>query len=522
MGKGALALVLHAHLPYVRSAEPGSLEEDWFFQALIECYLPLLQVLEEAAAAPNQHPRLTISLSPTLLSLLSDDDLKHRFPAWLAVRLDLLAQTSSDLQPAADHLAEIIQRHLHQWLACEGDLIGRFAQLQRSKVVDLLTCGATHGYMPLLREHPEAVRGQLRTAVREHHRLLGEQPLGIWLPECAYYEGLDRWILDAGLRYTVLDGHGLLHATPRPRYGVYAPICSRNGVAFFGRDSDATLPVWSAEQGYPGDPFYREFHRDLGWDLPIEQLHGIGLKEPRPLGLKLHRVTDQTSPLDAKAVYEPAIACARTKEHAQLYLKGRRIQLDQLANTMAIEPLLVAPFDAELFGHWWFEGPTFLAEIFRQASKEQVYFTRLRDVLTSNPQLQLCEPCPSSWGQGGYHDYWLNDSNAWVVPEWSRAGKAMVERCSLGVARESDLRLLKQAARELLLAQSSDWSFILRAGTTTELAKERIHRHLNRFWQLMQAINDKQHLPEDWLITLESEDGLFPFIQATDWARIRD
>ncbi|MEC9027663.1 MAG: DUF1957 domain-containing protein, partial [Cyanobacteriota bacterium] len=235
MGKGALALVLHAHLPYVRSAEPGSLEEDWFFQALIECYLPLLQVLEEAAAAPNQHPRLTISLSPTLLSLLSDDDLKHRFPAWLSVRLDLLAQTSSDLQPAADHLAEIIQRHLHQWLACEGDLIGRFAQLQRSKVVDLLTCGATHGYMPLLREHPEAVRGQLRTAVREHHRLLGEQPLGIWLPECAYYEGLDRWILDAGLRYTVLDGHGLLHATPRPRYGVYAPICSRNGVAFFGR-----------------------------------------------------------------------------------------------------------------------------------------------------------------------------------------------------------------------------------------------------------------------------------------------
>ena len=282
MAKGALALVLHAHLPYVRSAEPGSLEEDWFFQALIECYLPLLQVLEEAAAAPNQHPRLTISLSPTLLSLLSDDDLKHRFPAWLAVRLDLLAQTSSDLQPAADHLAEIIQRHLHQWLACEGDLIGRFAELQRSKVVDLLTCGATHGYMPLLREHPEAVRGQLRTAVREHHRLLGEQPLGIWLPECAYYEGLDRWILDAGLRYTVLDGHGLLHATPRPRYGVYAPICSRNGVAFFGRDSDATLPVWSAQQGYPGDPFYREFHRDLGWDLPIEQLHEIGLRNPDP------------------------------------------------------------------------------------------------------------------------------------------------------------------------------------------------------------------------------------------------
>ena len=179
-------------------------------------------------------------------------------------------------------------------MACDGDLISRFAALQRAEVVDLLTCGATHGYLPLLRQHPEAVRGQLRTAVREHHRLIGERPLGIWLPECAYYEGLDQWMRDAGLRYAVLDGHGLLHGRPRPRYGVYAPICSRNGVAFFGRDSEATLPVWSAKDGYPGDPDYREFHRDLGWDLPLERLAPLGLTEPRPLGLKLHRVTDHS------------------------------------------------------------------------------------------------------------------------------------------------------------------------------------------------------------------------------------
>ncbi|MFL0730582.1 MAG: DUF1957 domain-containing protein, partial [Prochlorococcus sp.] len=217
MADGALAVVLHAHLPYVRSAEPGSLEEDWFFQALMECYLPVLEVLEEAAASANQCPRLTIGLSPTLLSLLSDEELKQRFPAWLSVRLNLLSKAPSDQQAAASHLSESIQQHLNKWLDCEGDLIGRFAQLQRSEVVDLLTCGATHGYLPLLREHPEAVRGQLRTAVREHHRLIGEQPLGIWLPECAYYEGLDHWMLDAGLRYAVLDGHGLLHATPRPR-----------------------------------------------------------------------------------------------------------------------------------------------------------------------------------------------------------------------------------------------------------------------------------------------------------------
>ena len=518
---GALALVLHAHLPYVRGSEPNSLEEDWFFQALIECYLPLLETLEAAAADPRQQPQLTMGTSPTLLSLLADSTLQQRFPAWLEARLGLLQEAPSDRREAAEHLDQTIRRHLANWQACEGDLIGRFAALQRRGVVDLLTCGATHGYLPLLREHPEAVRAQLRTAVREHHRLIGERPLGIWLPECAYYEGLDLWMRDAGLRYAVLDGHGLLHAKPRPRYGVYAPIVSRNGVAFFGRDSDATLPVWSAKDGYPGDPLYREFHRDLGWDLPPERVAAHGLPGQRPLGLKLHRVSDQSAPLDAKQPYQPALAFERTRHHAQHFLQGRRRQLDHLQSSMSIEPLLVAPFDAELFGHWWFEGPRFLAELFRQGPTEGVQFSSLRSALSGTPNLQVCDPCPSSWGRGGFHDYWLNDTNAWIIPEWSKACEAMVDRCSRGVGSELGLRLLHQAGRELLLAQSSDWSFILRSGTTTELAKERVRRHLNRFWQLMGAMAGDKDLPEGWLNAVEEEDALFPLIQPADWVRVK-
>lgn len=518
--RGALALVLHAHLPYVRSAQSGSLEEDWYFQALIECYLPLLEALELAAGDPCQSPRLTIGLSPTLLSLLADPELKQRFPSWIKARLDLLPKADANLQEARDHLASRMEGHLQSWVACEGDLIGRFAALQRQQVLDLLTCGATHGYLPLLRQHPEAIRGQLRTAVREHQRLIGERPLGIWLPECAYYEGLDQWLRDAGLRYTVLDGHGLLHARPRPRYGVYAPICSRNGVAFFGRDSEATLPVWSARDGYPGHPAYREFHRDLGWDLPVEQLKPLGLDQPRPLGLKLHRVSDHSAPLDQKQPYSPNVAAELVRHHATHYLQGRKAQLSQLSQAMASEPLLVAPFDAELFGHWWFEGPAFLSELFRQSSALGVAFTRLRDVLNNAEQLQLCDPCPSSWGQGGYHNYWLNETNAWIVPEWERASAAMVRRCSRGVGREQDLELLQQAARELLLAQSSDWSFILRAGTTTELARERVERHLGRFWTLMNTIDCGNQLPQGWLNDIQEDDRLFPQIQPLDWAQV--
>jgi 1,4-alpha-glucan branching enzyme len=515
---GDLAIVLHAHLPFVRSSEPGSLEEDWYFQALQECYLPLLAVLEAAADDPLQAPRLTLGLSPTLLSLLADRALNARFLPWLAIRLALLRHTPADLTPAATALTSQFEAVADLWQACGGDLVSRFRRLQQQGVLDLITCAATHGYLPLLRPVPEAVRAQLRTAVREHERQLGERPLGIWLPECAYYEGLDQQLVSSGLRYSLLDGHGVLHALPRPRYGVYAPICSLAGVAFFARDSTATLPVWSASQGYPGDGLYREFHRDLGWDLPESLLEQAGITSRRPLGLKLHRVSAQGTALEDKQPYDPAAAAARVEQHAIDYLQGRRLELDSLARAMERRPLLVAPFDAELFGHWWFEGPRFLAALFRQAHTHGVGLVHLREVLNRGENLQVCRPSPSSWGQGGYHTYWLNDSNAWIVPEWQRASQAMVRRVSQGVGSQKQRQLLDQAGRELLLAQSSDWSFILRAGTTTDLARARIERHLDRFWRLIQAIDNRSDPPEHWLAAVQLEDSLFPTLNAADWA----
>ncbi len=520
MASGDLALVLHAHLPYVRSREPGSLEEDWYFQALQECYLPLVQVLEDAAVDPAAQPRLTLGLSPTLLALLSDAELNRRFLPWLEQRRELLAEADPRFAEAAADLEVRLQAAADQFLACGGNLLPRLRALQQAGVLDLISCAATHGYLPLLRDTPEAVHAQLVTAVRQHQRLLGERPLGIWLPECAYYEGLDRLVARCGLRYSLLDGHGLLHALPRPRYGVYAPICSPGGMAFFGRDNESTLPVWSASQGYPGDGVYREFHRDLGWDLPEERLEEAGIRSRRPLGLKLHRVTAQACSLDQKQPYAPRRAAERVVEHAAAYLQGRAALLDNLAATIDRAPLLVAPFDAELFGHWWFEGPRFLAELFRQGAVAGVRFTHLREVLGRGEALQVCRPSPSSWGQGGYHNYWLNETNAWVVAEWQRASRAMVGRVNRGVGSDAQRRWLTQAGRELLLAQSSDWSFILRAGTTTELARERINRHLDRFWRLLDAVERGTALPETWLRAVELEDGLFPDLNAADWATL--
>ncbi len=519
MTKGNLAIVLHAHLPYVRSEEPGSLEEDWFFQALVECYLPLLETLEKASRARDQAPKVTIGLSPTLLSLLEDEVLKNRFEKWVTTRLDLLSTLGMDCKKAVNALKEHLTQQLESWRICQGDLIERFKQLQSLKVIDILTCAATHGYLPLLRENPEAVRAQLKTAVTEHRRLFMSAPLGIWLPECAYYEGLDELMAESGLRYAVLDGHGLLNADPRPRYGIYAPICTRRGVAFFGRDSESTLPVWSARDGYPGNPNYREFHRDLGWDLSIENLKKIGIKEKRPLGIKLFKITSHNTALENKQEYDPQAAKESVEKDAENYLNDRKKQLNNLEKSMQIEPLLIAPFDAELFGHWWFEGPNFLSHLFIKSKKIGINFITLKEAIQLSPQIQLCNPSPSSWGQGGFHNYWLNNSNAWIVHEWSKAGREMINICSNGLAKESNIKIVKQAGRELLLFQSSDWSFILKAGTTTELAKERINLHIKRFWLLVKAIKDDKTINDEIFEEIEKEDRLFPLISPTDWKK---
>ena len=186
---------------------------------------------------------------------------------------------------------------------------------------------------------------------------------------------------------------------------------------------------------------------------------------------------------------------------------------------MKIEPLLIAPFDAELFGHWWFEGPKFLSHLFIKSKKEGIKLITLKESLKLTPKIQLCNPSPSSWGQGGFHNYWLNKSNAWIVNEWSKAGRAMVSICSDGLIEESNIKIINQAGRELLLSQSSDWSFILKAGTTTGLARERINLHLKRFWILINSIKDNKIINETILEEIEKEDCIFPLISPIDWKK---
>lgn len=519
--RGYLALVLHAHLPFVRHPEHRHhLEEHWLYEAVVATYLPLYDAFR-TLAGEGVHFRLTLSLSPPLCHMLRDPLLVGRTRAYLDRLVQLgeleVARTRGEprLAKAARFYLERFTRLRATWLELGGDLLGGFRQLWDDGFVELITVGATHGFLPVIRE-PNARRAQLRVAVESHRRHFGRPPEGIWLPECGYTEGLDALLAEVGLRFFFVDSHGLAHARPRPPLGSFGPAYCPSGVAAFARDMESSRQVWSANEGYPGDPDYREFYRDIGFDLPLEVVgpfvHPDGIRVHT--GFKYHRVTGRVD-LGHKDLWDPDVARDRAATHAGHFMWCREQQAEWWASQLERPPVVVSPYDAELFGHWWFEGPWFLEYLFRKIHHDQRTITTITppEYLDRYPRNPVCEINPSSWGDGGYGAVWIDHTNDWIYPHAHRAEAAMVElagrhRDGADPVRK---RALDQAARELLLAESSDWAFIMRNRTAVDYAVHRVKAHLARFRRLCREL-DGGGVDEAWLADLEARDNLFPWL----------
>jgi 1,4-alpha-glucan branching enzyme len=326
----------------------------------------------------------------------------------------------------------------------------------------------------------------------------------------AITQGLETEIAAAGYGYSLLEAHGLQQGQPRPPWGVYAPVVAGD-VAFFGRDPDSAQEVWSREDGYPAHPDYREYYADLGFAGPSEALADFlppGVAAG-PTGIKYHRVTGGGGP---KALYDPARAARRAVQDARSFVVRRRQLIARLPASVR-PPVIVAPFDAELFGHWWYEGPLFLDALIRQLEvSEDLVMVSLGQHLADHGTAGPCRVAASSWGEGGYNDTWLRPETAWVHLQLQQAAvEFQALRHTHGDAPVSPLRgrLLRQAARSLLLAQGSDWTFHLGRGGGSPYAEARLRAHLARFAFLADALRRGLD-PGDRLVGLELMDGLFP------------
>lgn len=521
MAKGYLSLVLHAHLPYVRHPEHEDFfEERWLFEALTECYLPLIRMFDRLLDEGVRF-RITVSLSPTLLAMLRDDLLQQRYLRHLA-RLTELASKEIE-RTRGDERTCRLARMYHRLFSeareafeerYRCDIVAAFAKFRDAGILEIMTTTATHGFLPLLKTHSVAVHAQVLAGAACYRATFGGEPQGIWLPECAFYPGLEDVLAGGGFRHFIVDTHGILNANNRPHYGLYAPLGCPNGVAAFGRDPESSRQVWSAHEGYPGDFDYREFHRDIGYDLDLGYLGPYILDGTTRIstGIKYHRVTGKT---ENKDLYDPDRAREKAALHADDFVSNRCRQIEHHAGRMDRPPIVVAPYDAELFGHWWFEGPQFLERVIRRIARGQdpVELVSLGDYLDRHPVLQRSTPSASSWGWQGYNDCWINGTNEWIYPYLHHAagvlgGLAARHRDEpAGTLRE---RALNQAVRSLFLAQSSDWPFMMRSGTSVDYAQRRVRDYLARCNYLCSAVV-RGDLDERKLRALEFLDRIFPY-----------
>jgi len=527
MTNGYLMIILHAHLPYVRHPEfERFLEERWLFEAVTETYIPLIKFLDRLRDEGSPF-RLTLSISPTLANMLEDPLLRTRCEQHLEMMIRLAEQECERTRHWHDinFLAWMYKRLFEEAREtfvdrCGTRLTEAFREYAESGQLELITCAGTHGFLPLLSSDSQTVRAQVFSAVQEHERIFGFTPKGLWLPECAYYPGLDEVLAEAGVRYFVVDSHGIENANPRPLFGVNAPVYCPSGVAAFGRHPTTSRLVWSSRVGYPADYNYREYYRDIGFDLDDQYLdpyrYATGIRTPT--GIKYHRIT---GPTQDKHLYNPDWAAGTAYSHAQDFANRCRSQAFRSRGHMPYPCTIVSPYDAELFGHWWFEGPQWLYQLLRELGRGgDLELSTPGEYLAKYPIHQKAVPSPSSWGHKGYHARWVNPKTDWMWGPLHEAAARMrqtVENYSAPTtgngsgrdARDLEERALRQAGRELMLAQSSDWPFMITGGDTENYARRRIGDHLNRFHDLLNDF-DQKRIDRQRLEAFEHMDAVFP------------
>ena len=519
--KGYVSFVLHAHLPFIHHPESEDyLEEQWLYEAISETYIPLLTNFEKLVEE-NVDFRITMSLTPPLLNMLDNKLLQERYIKYLEKHIELcekeVKRTVYDnrLNELSKYYLDRYSNDLHLYRdVYRCNLINAFKHFQDIGVLEIITCGATHGYFPILYVTEQTVRAQIGVGVQTYEKYFGKKPRGIWLPECGYVPEADKYLKEFGIEYIITESHGILYSDPAPLFGTYAPIVSPEGVVAFGRDMESSRQVWSSINGYPGDYNYREFYRDIGYDTDYDYIkpyiasNGVRVHT----GIKYYRITGKDCEKD---YYNLQWAKDSAEKQAGHFFDSRTNQIEHLAPLTENPPFILCPYDAELYGHWWYEGPYWLYTLFKKIYYDDCNFklTTPGEYIDKYPNMQVASPCRSSWGANGYSEVWLNPTNDYAHKHLHVAGDRMVELAHLYPNEHNKLRkeALNQCARELLLAQSSDWLFIITNGTMVDYAKKRIKDHIGRFTKLYGQIK-KDKIDKRFLEDIKEKDPIFPDI----------
>ncbi|MCH7947000.1 MAG: DUF1957 domain-containing protein, partial [candidate division Zixibacteria bacterium] len=566
MAKGSFAFVLHSHLPYVLSHGRWPHGTDWLCEAAAETYLPIIKILRELQTE-GKKPKLTIGLSPVLCEQLSDQTFKSEFVSYLNLKLKSARDDIDEFIGLEQHNLLDIGRFWENWYSStleyfdrlNQDIVGEFKKLQTDGLVEIISCGATHGYYPLLSKD-ESLQVQTKAAVKNYEKHFGQKPKGIWLPECAYRpaydwtppvsingkqeskmrKGADEFLSENNIEFFIVDSALLKggqaigayldrfeslqklfeqfqsSVANRPEekdktpYEVYlvASDPNKKPVAVFSRNPETGLLVWLGKHGYPGESDYLEFH-----------------KKRWPSGHKYWSVTSANSELDQKAEYNREAALGRIAENASDFVLKVSELLREYQADSGNNGILIAPYDTELFGHWWFEGPMFLKHVLSEIEDISEFETVfLSDYLKKTKPSRVISLPEGSWGEGNHHYIWLNQENEWTWKLVYESESKMVElaRYWTEKADKSDNELkeiLLQLGRELMLMSASDWQFLISTKAASDYAEQRLKEHYEDFKKLAGFADKKiagESLTDDdreFFSDCQRRDNLFPELE---------
>ncbi len=555
---GAFTFVLHSHLPYARQAGMWPHGEEWVHEAIAETYVPLLVALYDLREEGVDF-KLTVSVTPILAEQLSDSLIKEHFITYAEERSAWAAADISRFDEAGEPEMKALAIHFHHWYArilssfrdrFHSDLLGALKDLQDTGHVEISTSASTHGYLPLL-SRDSSIEGQLATGVASYKRHFGQAPKAIWLPECAYRPaywddessdrvrrpGLESFLAALGIEVFFTETHSVEGGQPVGKaageaIGVYGAVARRytleltpseqrepgttyegywvgdepGKVAVLGRNSRTGQQVWSGDFGYPGDLWYREFHR----------------KDPVS-GMQYWRIGGPGLDLGSKPSYDPQRAAERVKDHAAHFVGLVEELIGAYHESTGSYGVIASNYDTELFGHWWFEGVDWVKEVLRQLAMSNTVdlTTASRFIEAHAPQRVMAIP-ESSWGSGGNHFTWLNDETQWMWPIIHTAESRMEALVASNPNATGEVKdVLNQAARELLLLESSDWPFLVTTGQAKEYASMRFTEHVDRFNSLADLVDRGQSLSaeeRDMFAALVERDNPFPAIDYRDFA----
>ncbi len=513
---GLLIIHLHAHLPYIRKRvsygesgfwQPMGYPPEWFHEAVKDTYIPLILMFEKLAQEGVDF-RLSMDISPTLSNMMRCPFLQEEFLKYIDAHINLARAEVDRTRRQAMQYHDTAWMHLNRFLEIKDcflkydcDLTGAFRKFQEQGYLEISTCGATHAFLPFFMPRPESVRAQIDTAVRDYENTFGTSPRGIWLPECAYVPGIERFVQEAGLRYFFTETHAVTLADCPVVFGTHAPVFLKGSdVAAFARDPETGKQVWSGEEGYPGDPDYLDFHFKGG-------------------PLRYNRITTRTN--DYKEPYVRQWALEKAARHAQHFMESRNFRFRYIKDWFWKKPLVVAMYDAELFGHHWFEGTDFLYFLLKKLyyNQNETELITPSSYLFRYPRNQEVFLNPSSWGDKGTFDKWMYGSVSWMYRHSHEAIGELVAMANNLKAEANDdpvaRRILAQAAREVLQSMNSDIPFVISNGHFVDRMKEYFFEDLERFWILASIYWDKdRNSPSNLcrLENLEMTNPIFPDI----------